>query len=150
MRRKKAARFDDSLHFRTFAFKLIHIHRWGMKPIVAIIVFFSLMLPSLFLGYANYVTAKEHIIEDVNQALVKTVLSSHPERVTADTLRVFKSYLQIGKLKGTSYLSLCTDEPSKVSFCSDTVSFKTADERLYLRAYPTCSRATISYGECSL
>ena len=114
-----------------------------MKPIVAIIVFFSLMVPSLFLGYANYVTAKEHIIEDVNQALVKTVLSSHPERITADTLRVFKSNLQIGQLKGTSYLSLCTDEPSKVSFCSDTVSFKTAHERLYIRAYPNCSRATI-------
>ena len=32
-------------------------------------------------------TAKEHIIEDVNRALVKTVLSSHPERITADTLR---------------------------------------------------------------
>ena len=92
-----------------------------MKPIVAIIVFFSLMVPSLFLGYANYMTAKENIIEDVNQALVKTVLSSHPERITADTLRVFKSNLQIGQLKGTSYLSLCTDEPSKVSFCSDTV-----------------------------
>ena len=105
-----------------------------MKPIVAIIVFFSLMVPSLFLGYANYMTAKENIIEDVNQALVKTVLSSHPERITADTLRVFKSNLQIGQLKGTSYLSLCTDEPSKVSFCSDTVSFKTAHERLYIRA----------------
>lgn len=62
-------------------------HRLGMKPIVAVIVFFSLMVPSLFLGYANYMTAKENIIEDVNQALVKTVLSSHPERITADTLR---------------------------------------------------------------
>ncbi len=58
-----------------------------MKQIAAIIVFFSLMVLSLFLGYANYVTAKEHIIEDVNRALVKTVLSSHPERITADTLR---------------------------------------------------------------
>ena len=114
-----------------------------MKPTVAIIVFFSLMVPSLFLGYANYVTAKEHIIEDVNRALVKTVLSIHPERITADTLRVFKSNLQIKQLKETSYLSLCTDEPSKISFCSDTVSFKTAHERLYIRAYPNCSRATI-------
>ena len=121
----------------------MHIYKLDMKPIVAIIVFFSLMVPSLFLGYANYVTAKEHIIEDVNQALVKTVLSIHPERITADTLRVFKSNLQIGQLKGTSYLSLCTDEPSKVSFCSDTISFKTAHERLYIRAYPNCSRATI-------
>lgn len=114
-----------------------------MKPIIAIIVFFSLMVPSLSLGYANYRTAKENIIEDVNQALVKTVLSIHPERITVDTLRVFTSNLQIGQLKGTSYLSLCTDEPSKVSFCSDTVSYKTAHERLYIRAYPNCSRATI-------
>lgn len=109
----------------------------------AIIVFFSLMVFSLSLGYANYMGAKEKIIEDVNQALVKTVLFSNPERITADTLRVFKSNLQIGQLKGTSYLSLCTDEPSKVSFCSDTVSFKTAHERLYIRAYPNCSRAAI-------
>lgn len=114
-----------------------------MKPIVAIIVFSFLTVSSLFLGYANYMTAKEKIIEDVNQALVKTVLSGNPERITADTLRVFKSNLQIGQLKGTSYLSLCTDEPSKVSFCSDTVSFKTAHERLYIRAYPNCSRAAI-------
>ena len=114
-----------------------------MKPIVAITVFFSLMIPSLFLGYMNYKTAKENIIEDVNQALVKTVLSSNPERITADTLRIFKSNLQISQLKETSYLSLCTDEPSKIFFCSDTVSFKTAHERLYVRAYPNCSKATI-------
>ena len=114
-----------------------------MKPIVAIIVFFSLMVPSLFLGYANYVTAKEYIIEDVNRALVKTVLSSNPERITADTLRVFKSNLQINQLKETSYLSLCTDEPSKISFCSDTVSYKTESERLYIRAYPNCSKTMI-------
>lgn len=114
-----------------------------MRPIIAVTVFFSLMLPSLFLGYTNYVTAKEYIIEDVNQALAKTVLSSNPEKITADTLRIFKSNLQIRQLKKTSYLSLCTDEPSKVSFCSDTVSFKTAHERLYIRAYPNCSKATI-------
>ena len=114
-----------------------------MKPIVAIIVFFALMVPSLFLGYASYMTAKEYIIEDVNQALAKTVLSSNPERITAHTLRIFKSNLQISQLKRTAYLSLCTDEPSKVSFCSDTVSFKTEHERLYIRAYPNCSRATI-------
>lgn len=114
-----------------------------MKPITAIIVFFSLMIPSLFLGYANYTTAKENIIEDVNQALAKTVLYVKSDRITADTLRIFKSNLQISQLKETSYLSLCTEEPSKISFCSDTVSFKTESERLYIRAYPNCSNATI-------
>jgi hypothetical protein len=31
---------------------------------------FSLMMPSLFFGYTNYTTAKEYIIEDVNQFFV--------------------------------------------------------------------------------
>lgn len=103
-----------------------------MKPTVAIMVFSFLMTSSLFFGYANYVTAKENIIEDVNQALTKTVLLCEPEKITADTLRIFKSNLRIRQLKETSYLSLCTEEPSKIVFCSDTVSFKTKNERLYI------------------
>lgn len=114
-----------------------------MKPIVFIVVFFSFLLPSLFLGYMNFQSARERIIADVNQALVKTVTRLKPERVTPDTLRVFKSNLRIAPLRQTSYLALCTEEPSKVSFCSDTVCFKTGDERLYIRAYPDCSTATI-------
>ena len=40
-----------------------------MNPFIAITVFFSLMIPSLFLSYGNYTTAKEHIIADVNRKL---------------------------------------------------------------------------------
>lgn len=87
-----------------------------MKPITAIIVFFSLMFPALFLGYNNYAEAKENIIKDVNQALAKTVIYKMPTKITADTLQVFKSNLQINQLKETSYLSLCTEEPSKITF----------------------------------
>ena len=57
------------------------------------------MLPALFLGYVNYATAKENIIEDVNQALAKTVLCKNPNKITIDTLHVFKSNLQINQLK---------------------------------------------------
>lgn len=114
-----------------------------MKPTVAIIVFLSFLLPSLFLGYASYAEARENIIADVNQALVKTVSSRKPEVITPDTLRVFRSNLRIAALRDTSYLALCTEEPSRISFCSDTVCFTTGDERLYIRAYPNCSHATI-------
>ena len=41
-----------------------------MKPIMAIVVFFSFLLPSFFLGYTNFVTAEVRFIEAVNQALV--------------------------------------------------------------------------------
>ena len=114
-----------------------------MKPITAIIVFFSLMLPSLFLSYGNYTTAKEHIIDDVNQALAQTILYKIPDQITADTLRIYRSKLKIEQLKETSYLTICTDEPSKSALCSDTMSYKYGNERLHIRAYPNCSKAAV-------
>lgn len=95
-----------------------------MKPITAITVFFSLMIPSLFLSYGNYTTAKEHIIDDVNQALAQTILYKQSDRITADTLKVYRSKLKIDQLKKTSYLAMCTEETSNVSFCSDTMTYK--------------------------
>lgn len=114
-----------------------------MKPIAAIVVFFSLMLPSLVLGFGNYATTKENIIADVNQALAQTILDKNADHITVDTLRVFRSKLKIDELRETSYLSICTEAPSNVTFCSDTMSYKVGDERLYIRAYPNCSKAAI-------
>lgn len=115
----------------------------NMKPITAIVVFFSLMLPSLALGFGNYATTKENIIADVNQALAQTILDKNADHITVDTLRVFRSKLKIDELRETSYLSICTEAPSNVTFCSDTMSYKVGDERLYIRAYPNCSKAAI-------
>ena len=114
-----------------------------MKPITTIIVFFSLMIPSLLLSYGNYKMTKEHIIDDVNQALAQTILYKASDRITADTLKVYRSNLKIARLKTTSYLTMCTEKPSNVSFCSDTMSYKYGEERLYVRAYPNCSKAAV-------
>lgn len=114
-----------------------------MKPITAVLVFFSLMIPSLVISYGNYVTAKEYIIEDVNQALAQTILQKASAEITPDTIKIFKSKLKIDRLKETSYLSMCTAEPSKVTFCSDTMSYKFGEERLHIRAYPNCSKAAV-------
>ncbi len=79
-------------------------------------------MPSIFLGYNNYMIAQENIIEDVNQALATTILKMSSDRITADTLNLYRQELKINQLKNTSYLSLCTEEPSKITFCSDTYS----------------------------
>lgn len=79
-----------------------------MKPITAISIFFCLMLPSLFLSYGNYSVTRERIIDDVNQALAKTIMKENHRRVTEDTLRIFRSNLKMEELKAVSYLSLCT------------------------------------------
>ena len=54
-----------------------------MKQIAAIIVFFSLMVLSLFLGYANYVTAKESLYTLVRR--LKPIVESNTNlKVVAD------------------------------------------------------------------
>lgn len=119
------------------------ITRSEMKPIVAIFIYFSLMIPSLLLGFGKYAETKESIREDVNQALAKTILHTDCSQITADTLKTYRSNLKTEPLKHTSYLSLCTDEPSKITLCSDTMNFRSGNERLYIRAYPNCSNAVI-------
>lgn len=114
-----------------------------MKQITAIIIFSALMILSLCLSYGNYSATKENIIEDVNQALAKTILQETGAQITTDTLNVFRSKLRIEKLKETSYLSMCTEEPSKIPFCSDTIAYKHGNEILHVRAYPNCSEATV-------
>lgn len=114
-----------------------------MKPSIAVIVFFSLLLSSLFLSYDRYAIAKEHIIEDVNQALARTIRYEAPIHVTADTLEVYRSNLKIGMLRKTSYMAMCSDEPSNVPFCSDTLSYKYGGETFHFRAYPNCSEAAV-------
>lgn len=114
-----------------------------MKSTTAILVFFSLMIPSLFMSYGSYTTAKEHIIDDVNQALAQTILYKASDRITTDTLKMFRSKLKIEQLKKTSYLTMCTKDPSNISFCSDTMTYKYGEERFHVRAYPNCSKATV-------
>lgn len=114
-----------------------------MKPITAVLVFFSLMIPSFILSYGSYATTKESIIDDVNQALAQTILCKKNNQITADTLKVFRSNLKNYQLKEISYLSMCTDEPSKTSFCSDTMSYTYGEQRFLVRAYPNCSKAEI-------
>lgn len=114
-----------------------------MKPITAISIFFCLMLPSLFLSYGNYSVTRERIIDDVNQALAKTIMMENRRSVTEDTLRIFRSNLKMEELKAVSYLSLCTAEPSKTDLCSDTMCYNVGNERMHIRAYPNCSRAAV-------
>lgn len=116
---------------------------YDMKSITAIIIYLSCFIPSLLLSFGNYMSTREHIIEDVNQALAQTILQKSCDRITQDTLHVFRSHLKMEQLKETSYLSICTDEPSRISFCSDTMSYRCGVERLHVRAYPNCTRAAV-------
>ncbi len=114
-----------------------------MNKKVAHIVFFVLLFPSIIMGYASYATTLDNIIDDLNQALAKTIQGNVGEQITEDTLSTFRGNLKMEELKETSYLTFCTNEPSKSAVSSDTMSFCAAGERRFVRAYPNCSRAAL-------
>ncbi|MEG1615828.1 MAG: hypothetical protein RR202_04835 [Bacteroidales bacterium] len=114
-----------------------------MKPITKFIIFFLILFLSVLLSWTNYTLKKESIIEDLNQALATTIQSCGHEYITKDTLSRYRSNLKIIPLKECAYISLCTDEISKTSFCSDTMTYKSGQDRLYIRAYSNCTRSTI-------
>ncbi len=114
-----------------------------MNKKAAYIVFFALLLPSIVMGYASYATTLDNIIDDLNQALAKTIQENADENITEDTLSTFRGNLKMEELKETSYLAFCTSEPSKSAVSSDTMSFCAAGERRFVRAYPNCSRAAV-------
>ena len=116
-----------------------------MKLKVVIVIFALLMISAIGLSFKNYVITKECIINDMNQALAKTLQQESIGQISADTLKLFRSNLQIERLKDSAYLSLCTEEPSKAAICSDTMSlYSFGDIKVqHIRAYPNFSRAAV-------
>lgn len=130
---------------RMFVFSRIGGKRNGRicRPRAAATVFLLMLTAALAASVWNYVRMKECIVGDVNQALAETLRTETGGRITADTLRVFKSNLKIKELRESSYLSLCTEEPSRVAICSDTMNWESGSGWLHVRAYPNCTRAAV-------
>lgn len=130
---------------RMFVFSSIGGKRNGrvFRPRAAAAVFLLMLTAALAASVWNYVRMKECIVGDVNQALAETLRTETGGRITADTLRVFKSNLKIRELRESSYLSLCTEEPSRVVLCSDTMNWESGSGWLHVRAYPNCTRAAV-------
>ena len=79
-----------------------------MKQKYAVVVLFALIIASSMVSLTNYKTTENLVTEDVNQALAKALDEQQSDVISADTIQVFNSHLQIEELRGNAVLAVDT------------------------------------------
>lgn len=75
-----------------------------MKPYHSLIVFLSLVLPSLAMSVVNYCDTREAIVGDMSHALAQTIQMRRENCITPDTIRTYRSLLHHDLLREKSTL----------------------------------------------
>ena len=79
-----------------------------MKQRYAVVVLFALIIASSLVSLTSYKTTEKLVTEDVNQALAKALDEQQSDVISADTIQVFNSHLQIEGLRGNAVLAVDT------------------------------------------
>ena len=79
-----------------------------MKQKYAVVVLFALIIASSMVSLTSYKTTENLVTEDVNQALAKALDEQQSDVISADTIQVFNSHLQIEELRGNAVLAVDT------------------------------------------
>lgn len=77
-----------------------------MKPHVAFWIFMILVGSSVLAGIDSLVRTEQRAQWDVDRALALTLRECEPDRIDADTIRVYRSHLTMMALRDTASLSL--------------------------------------------
>ena len=81
-----------------------------MKQRYAVVVLFALIIASSMVSLTSYKTTEKLVTEDVNQALAKALDEQQSDVISADTIQVFNSHLQIEGLRGNAVLAVDTQK----------------------------------------
>ena len=84
-----------------------------MKQKYAVVVLFALIVASSLTSLDSFRRTSRKVTNDMNQALAKTLEQQQLQVISADTIRVFNSHLQMEALKGKAVLAVDT----KKGFC---------------------------------
>ena len=79
-----------------------------MKQRYAVVVLFALIIASSMVSLKSYRATEELVTEDMNQALAKALDEQQSDVISADTIQVFNSHLQIEGLRGNAVLAVDT------------------------------------------
>ena len=84
-----------------------------MKQRYAVVVLFALIIASSMVSLTSYKATEDLVTADMNQALAKALDEQQSDVISADTIQVFNSHLQIEGLRGNAVLAVDT----KKGFC---------------------------------
>ncbi len=94
-------------------------------------VLVALLAASTFSSIHSYRNAQDWVMEDMNQALVLTMAQQQTDVISADTIRVFNSHLQLKELRGKATLAVDTRQKKFTCYakCSSATIFSLSDQR---------------------
>mgnify|MGYP000554892923 FL=1 len=78
-----------------------------MKPYLAITIFLTLIIPAVATSWGSYKITEACIINDLNQALARTIQQKDVSIITPDTLSTYRRFLNNPALKSRVYLAHC-------------------------------------------
>ncbi len=81
-----------------------------MKPQIALFVFLLLVLSSVLTGIDSLYRVGRKAQQDVDHALALTLQQCEPDRIDADTIRVYRSLIAMDAVRDTAYLSFVVRE----------------------------------------
>ena len=70
-----------------------------MKPISSVILFLLLVSSAVWASIDSYHRAETAIVQDLDQALSKTLAQKREAWITPDTIQYYRQHLQIAGLK---------------------------------------------------
>ena len=101
-----------------------------MKQPYTVVVLFALIIASSLTSFGSFHTTKRQVTEDMNQAMVRTFQEQRSDVISADTIRVFNSHLQIASLRGKAVLEVDTkDGFSPRPYVSTATILSLSDQR---------------------
>lgn len=101
-----------------------------MKQQHAIIVLFALIVASCLTSFGCYSSTSQRVSEDMNQALALTMQEQQSDVISADTIRIFNSHLQLEALRGKAVLTVDTQKGfSPQPQVSTATIFSLSDQR---------------------
>ena len=77
-----------------------------MKPISALIIFALLVASAVAAGIDSILRTKNLAEADVEHALAMTLVSCEPDRIDADTIRVYRDNISLDFLRDTAYIAM--------------------------------------------
>ena len=101
-------------------FVLLRCKYQNMKPQTAFLVFFLILLASVAAGVDSLMRTDRQAQCDVNRALALTLRQCEPDRIDADTIRVYRSHLTMMALRDTASLSLVMSDDRRQPTLSAT------------------------------
>ena len=113
-----------------------------MKPISSVIIFLLLVCSAVWAGFDSYHCAETAIVQDMNQALSKTLAGKREAWITPDTIQSYRQHLQIADLKRRSFVSYALGEDSH-SLCSRQMKWQSGGHSLLFQSYADCSFVTV-------